>query len=64
MNVDARLSRLARLASADKDKRFDRLYRELTKTDLLMYAYEQIKDNKGAKTPGIDGLIDKKQKYL
>lgn len=56
MNVDARLSRLARLASADKDKRFDRLYRELTKTDLLMYAYEQIKDNKGVKTPGIDGL--------
>jgi group II intron reverse transcriptase/maturase len=56
MNVEARLSRLARLASADKDKRFDRLYRELTKTDLLMYAYEQIKDNKGSKTPGIDGL--------
>jgi group II intron reverse transcriptase/maturase len=56
MNVEARLSRLARLASADKDKRFNRLYRELTKTDLLMYAYEQIKDNKGSKTPGIDGL--------
>ena len=56
MNVEARLSRLARLASADKNKRFDRLYRELTKTDLLMYAYEQIKNNKGSKTPGIDGL--------
>ena len=56
MNVENRLSRLARLASADKSKRFDRLYRELTKTDLLMYAYEQIKNNKGSKTPGIDGL--------
>ena len=56
MNVDARLSRLARLASADKNKRFDRLYRELTKTDLLMYAYEQIKNNKGSRTPGVDGL--------
>ncbi|OQA81988.1 MAG: Group II intron-encoded protein LtrA [Lentisphaerae bacterium ADurb.Bin242] len=56
MNVEFRLDRLARLASADKNKRFDRLYRELTKTDLLMYAYEQIKNNKGSKTPGIDGL--------
>ena len=56
MNVENRLSRLARLASADKSKRFDRLFRELTKTDLLMHAYEQIKDNKGSKTPGIDGL--------
>lgn len=56
MNVEDRLNRLARLASADTNKRFDRLYRELTKTDLLEYAYEQIRNNKGSKTAGIDRL--------
>ncbi len=56
MIVEHRLNRLARLASADKDKRFDRLFKELTKPDFLHYAYEQIRTNKGSKTPGIDGL--------
>lgn len=56
MNVDERLNRLARLASEDKTKRFDRLYKEIEKEDLLVYAYEKIKGNKGSATPGIDGL--------
>lgn len=56
MNVEDRLNRLARLASDDKTKRFDRLFKELTKEDFLAYAYEQIKGNKGSRTPGIDGL--------
>jgi len=56
MIVGHRLNRLARLASADKDKRFDRLFRELTKPDFLSYAHELIKNNKGSKTPGVDGL--------
>jgi hypothetical protein len=45
MIVEHRLHRLARLAKADPDKRFDRLFREITKTDFLMFAFEQIKDN-------------------
>jgi RNA-directed DNA polymerase len=51
-----RLHRLVRLAKADPDQRFDRLFREVTKTDFLMLAFEQIKDNKGSGTPGVDGV--------
>jgi group II intron reverse transcriptase/maturase len=56
MIVMHRLHRLVRLAKADLNKRFDRLFREITKTDFLMFAFEQIKDNKGSSTPGMDGL--------
>jgi len=55
MIVEHRLHRLARLASTDTNKRFDRLYREIARKDFLLYAYEQIKDNDGSSTPGIDG---------
>lgn len=55
MIVEHRIHRLARLANADTGKRFDRLFREITQVDFLMYAFEQIKDNKGAYTPGVDG---------
>jgi len=55
MIVEHRLHRLARLAKTDSEKRFDHLFREITKVDFLMYAFEQIKDNKGSGTPGIDG---------
>jgi group II intron reverse transcriptase/maturase len=55
MDVVHRIHRLARLAKTDPNKRFDRLFREITTADLLMYAYEQIKDNKGGYTPGVDG---------
>jgi group II intron reverse transcriptase/maturase len=55
MIVVHRLHRLVRLAKADPDKRLDRLFREITKTDFLMFAFEQIKDNKGSSTPGVDG---------
>src|SRR5689334_4819649 len=55
MIVVHRLHRLVRLAKADPDKRLDRLFREITKTDFLMFAFEQIKDNKGSSTTGVDG---------
>jgi group II intron reverse transcriptase/maturase len=56
MIVVHRLHRLVRLAKADPNKRFDRLFREVTKTDFLMLAFEHIKDNKGSGTPGRDGM--------
>jgi group II intron reverse transcriptase/maturase len=55
MIVIHRLHRLVRLAKADPSKRFDRLFREVAKADFLMFAFEQIKDNKGSGTPGVDG---------
>jgi len=51
MLVSHRIHRLARLAQADPEKRFDRLFRELTDVDFLMFAYEQIQGNKGSQTP-------------
>lgn len=55
MIVVHRLHRLVRLAKVDPSKRFDRLFREITITDFLMFAFEQIKDNQGSSTPGMDG---------
>ncbi|MHB9037304.1 MAG: reverse transcriptase domain-containing protein [Armatimonadota bacterium] len=50
-----RIHKLAQLAKDDPEKRFDRLLREVARPDFLIYAYEQIEDNKGSNTPGIDG---------
>lgn len=55
MIVEYRIHRLARLAKADPNKRFNRLFREIARPDFLMFAFEQIKDNKGSNTPGVDG---------
>jgi retron-type reverse transcriptase len=64
MNVVYRLHRLVRLAKVDPNKRFDRLFREVTKTDFLMLAFERIEDNKGSSTPGVDGMTKTDWSYL
>lgn len=42
--------------SLDKQYRFERLYRNLYNPDFYLLAYQNIYANKGAMTPGIDGL--------
>jgi len=42
--------------SLDKHYRFERLYRNLYNPDFYLLAYQNIYANKGAMTPGIDGL--------
>jgi RNA-directed DNA polymerase len=64
MNVVYRLHRLVRLAKVDPNKRFDRLFREVTKTDFLMLAFERIEYNKGSSTPGVDGMTKNNWSYL
>ncbi len=55
MNVEHWIHRLSRLAGEDTNKRFDRLYREIAKPEFLWFAYDQIKGNRGSRTPGADG---------
>lgn len=55
MNVEHWIHRLSRLAGEDTNKRFDRLYREIAKPEFLWSAYDQIKGNRGSRTPGADG---------
>jgi group II intron reverse transcriptase/maturase len=55
MNVEHWIHRLSRLAGEDTSKRFDRLYREIAKPEFLWFAYDQIKGNRGSRTPGVDG---------
>jgi group II intron reverse transcriptase/maturase len=42
--------------SLDKTYRYERLYRNLYNPDFYLLAYQNIYANKGAMTPGIDGL--------
>ena len=42
--------------SLDKNYRYERLYRNLYNPDFYLLAYQNVYSNKGAMTPGIDGL--------
>lgn len=55
-DVTAELEHLKKLAKGDRTKRFDRLYRLLRQAKLLFFAKARIAGNKGAQTPGVDGL--------
>lgn len=54
-DVRQELEHVRKLATANPDKRFDRLYRLVCKPEFLMLAWDDIKRNKGSRTPGVDG---------
>jgi RNA-directed DNA polymerase len=54
-DVIRELEHLKKLAQEDKEKRFNRLYRLLRQEQFLMLAKQRIANNKGARTPGVDG---------
>ncbi len=56
MDVVAELGHLKKLAEQEANKRFTRLNRLLRQGGLLAIAKERIAGNKGANTPGVDGL--------
>ena len=56
VDVVAELGHLKKLAEQDANKRFTLLYRLLRQNGLLAIARERIARNKGAQTPGVDGL--------
>lgn len=56
-DVVRELEHLKKLAKEDPNKRFNRLYRLLRQKVLLALAKQRIANNKGARTPGVDGLV-------
>ncbi|MFQ5856023.1 MAG: group II intron reverse transcriptase/maturase [Anaerolineae bacterium] len=57
VDVVRELGHLAKLAQADPEKRFNRLYRLLRQPEFLMLAKAKVEGNKGANTPGVDGQV-------
>src|SRR5215471_16275598 len=55
INVERTQWHIGKLAKRDPSQRFRRLYRILCDEAWLTTAWEQIRTNKGSKTPGIDG---------
>jgi group II intron reverse transcriptase/maturase len=55
VDVIQELGHLKKLAKEDHDKRFNRLYRLLRQEQFLEIAKQGIANNKGARTPGVDG---------
>jgi RNA-directed DNA polymerase len=47
---------LHRWAAADQGRRFDDLFNLVCDPATLLVAFERVAGNKGAKTPGVDGL--------
>jgi group II intron reverse transcriptase/maturase len=56
------LGHLRKLAKADPTKRFDQLYRLVRHPALLAVAAQQVRENTGSRTPGIDGQTRKQIK--
>jgi RNA-directed DNA polymerase len=56
-DVVQELEHLKKLAKEDPNKRFNRLYRLLRQEILLVLARQRIANNKGARTPGVDGQV-------
>jgi RNA-directed DNA polymerase len=53
--VAGEMKHLHKLARENPDKRFSHLWEDITDPKWLVYAWEEIKHNKGSQTPGIDG---------
>ena len=54
-DVRQELEHIRKLATANPDKRFNRLYRLVCKPEFLMQAWDEIRKNSGSRTPGVDG---------
>lgn len=54
--VTRELEHIRKLATADPEKRFGKLYRLVRRMDMLDRAWAHVKANKGSRTPGVDGM--------
>jgi retron-type reverse transcriptase len=54
--VSHELEHIRKLATADREKRFGKLYRLVRKMDMLESAWAHVKNNKGSRTAGVDGM--------
>ena len=57
VDVIQELEHLKKLAKEDPTRRFNRLYRLLRQEQFLALAKSQVANNKGARTPGVDGQV-------
>ncbi len=55
-DVVRELEHIRKLSTKYPDKRLDRLYRLVCKPELLQMAWEKVAQNKGSRTPGVDGM--------
>jgi retron-type reverse transcriptase len=55
-NVAKEMEHLHKLAVANQDKRFQKLWDNMISEEWLSQAWEEIRKNKGSQTPGIDKL--------
>jgi retron-type reverse transcriptase len=58
-NVNGMREHVAKLAKRDTKHRFTRLYRGFCTVEWLTVAWEEIRQNKGSVTPGVDGISRK-----
>ncbi|MCM3130163.1 MULTISPECIES: group II intron reverse transcriptase/maturase [unclassified Paenibacillus] len=56
MNVMERIAYLSKVAKADKKRRFNKLYKIVQNEEMLSYAWDCIRGNKGIKTAGVDRM--------
>lgn len=56
MNVMERIAYLSKVAKTDKKHRFSKLYKIVQNEDMLSYAWDCIRGNKGIKTAGVDRM--------
>lgn len=54
--VTHELEHIRKLATADPEKRFGKLYRLVSRMDMLSSAWAHVKANTGSRTPGVDGM--------
>lgn len=54
--VTHELEHIRKLATVEPHKRFGKLYRLVRKQDMLNSAWTHVKNNKGSRTPGVDGM--------
>ncbi|MFP3886145.1 reverse transcriptase domain-containing protein [Priestia filamentosa] len=52
-----RVAYLSKTAKGNKELRFKKLYKIVQKPEFLKVAYDQIRNNKGANTAGVDGVV-------
>lgn len=52
-----RVAYLSKTAKENKELRFKKLYKIVQKPEFLKVAYDQIRNNKGANTAGVDGVV-------
>ena len=58
-----RISQLSKMAEQNKERKIKDLFKLVKREEMLMLAYENIKNNRGSKTAGVDNIDKKTLEY-